>query len=200
MKNQGQVDPVFGLAIQRGDEAGALSLGGVPEVNYKGEFAQTPIRIVDIAAVDRMNSERSFYTIYPDGFKYNRHAYDAKDEKVPFIVDTGTSVTFLPTKIAKDLFSMYEPQAQFIQDLGKYYVDCSATAPSFAVTIDRHDFYMDPADMIVPHLKDPQTGLCKTGVEDGANGPYVLGVTFLQNVVAVFDVDKAQMKFAEHHY
>ncbi|KAF2102408.1 acid protease, partial [Rhizodiscina lignyota] len=201
MKDQGLVDPLFSLAIQRGESAGSFSIGGIPsQVNVKSGFVQTPIRVVDVASLNRTASQRSFYTIYPDGFKYNRHSYNAKDQDLPFLVDSGTSVTYLPTKIAEDVLGMYDPPAHFRKDMGTWVVACNATPPSFAVTIGDEDFFFDPADMILQEIADRQENLCNTGVDDGQMGPYVLGVTFLQNVVAVFDVDKAQMKFAEHEY
>ena len=54
--------------------------------------------------------------------------------------------------------------------------------------------------MILKEKIDEKTGLCKTGIEDGGSGPYVLGVTFLGNVVTIFDVENERMQFTRHDF
>ena len=41
-----------------------------------------------------------------------------------------------------------------------------------------------------------QNGTCSTGIADGGDGPYILGNLFLPNVIAVFNVSAAEMRFA----
>lgn len=61
--------------------------------------------------------------------------------------------------------------------------------------IDGVEFWINPADMLYHDLIDPLTGYCAISVASGGSGPYILGDAFLQNVVAVFDVGAAQMRF-----
>ena len=49
--------------------------------------------------------------------------------------------------------------------------------------------------MIYRDLVDPTTGYCAVAIASGGSGPYILGDVFLQNVVAVFDVGGAEMRF-----
>jgi hypothetical protein len=49
--------------------------------------------------------------------------------------------------------------------------------------------------MIFKDLVDPGTGYCATAITSGGSGPYILGDVFLQNVLAVFDVGNAEMRF-----
>jgi len=40
-------------------------------------------------------------------------------------------------------------------------------------------------------------GLCQSGVNNGRNyPPYVIGGTFMKNVVTVFDIGASEMRFA----
>lgn len=56
---------------------------------------------------------------------------------------------------------------------------------------------IDRADMLLQASVDPATGLCAIGVMDGGGtGPYVLGDTFMNNVISVFDIGAAEMRFA----
>lgn len=52
------------------------------------------------------------------------------------------------------------------------------------------------ADMLLQASVDPLTGLCAVGVMDGGTGPYVLGDTFMNNVISIFDIGAAEMRFA----
>ena len=67
--------------------------------------------------------------------------------------------------------------------------------PSFSFIIDGVEFPISPKDLIYPDLVDPLTGYCAVGMSTGGTGPYILGDVFLQNVVAVFDVGGAKMRF-----
>lgn len=67
--------------------------------------------------------------------------------------------------------------------------------PRFAILIEGVEFWVNPADLIYKELIDPMTGYCAIGIASGGAGPYILGDVFLQNVLAVFDVGGAQMRF-----
>jgi hypothetical protein len=78
---------------------------------------------------------------------------------------------------------------------GAYFAPCDAIPPRMAVTIAGVDFWLNPSDLMYKNLVDPLTGYCAVAVASGGSGPYILGDVFLQNVVAVFDVGAAQMRF-----
>jgi hypothetical protein len=63
------------------------------------------------------------------------------------------------------------------------------------VVISGVEFWINPADLIYRDLMDPMTGYCAVAIASGGSGPYILGDVFLQNVVAVFDVGAAQLRF-----
>lgn len=78
---------------------------------------------------------------------------------------------------------------------GGYFAPCDAVAPRVAVIIDGARFWINPTDLIYRELVDPASGMCMLGISTGGTGPYILGSVFLQNVLAVFDVGAAQMRF-----
>lgn len=83
---------------------------------------------------------------------------------------------------------------------GAYVVDCNAKPPVHGVTIGGSTFYINPMDMILPgRTDDSGKKICISGINAGGDvgkGIFVLGGTFLRNVVAVFDVGAAEMRFA----
>lgn len=77
---------------------------------------------------------------------------------------------------------------------------CNASVPDFGISIGGQVFMISQADMLMQSSVDPATGLCAVGVMDGGTGPYVLGNTFMNNVISVFDIGAAEMRFATHRY
>ena len=73
--------------------------------------------------------------------------------------------------------------------------------PAFGVKVGSETYWMSPDDLLRQNARDVETGrLCRVGIMDGGSaGPYVLGVTFLANVVAVFDVGNEEIRFAKRN-
>ena len=63
-------------------------------------------------------------------------------------------------------------------------VDCDAEPPRMAVTVVGQDFFINPADMI---LEPGVDGLCTGGIQTSVSDLNILGLTFLKNVLVVFD-------------
>lgn len=156
-------------------------------------------------------SDYSFYTIIPDGIVYGS---SLDRGKYPYIVDSGTTLIYLPpskstlttrgsestahnpsSELADAVNDRFDPPAKYIWMYGGYFTDCNADAPEFAVGIGGSIFRVNPRDMIYRDMRDPMSGLCMTSIASGGIGPYVLGAAFMQNVVAVFDHQAAQMRF-----
>lgn len=192
MYKQGLSAPSFSLAIQRGS-GGYIAFGGLPPVQTTGSFASTPIQEFNGVAGSAFTGQ-SFYTITPDAIVFPG---SAAKQTTQYIIDSGTTLNYLPTNTARAINSLFSPKAT--QTGGVWTVACNARAPQFGVKIGGQTFMLNPVDMI---FKDETTGLCVSAVQDGgaAPGPFVLGDQFLNNVVAVFDVGAAQMRFAVHNY
>lgn len=93
----------------------------------------------------------------------------------------------------------------YSEDDGAYIVDCNAKAPTLAIEIVGTKFYTNPLDMILPAGTDEEGNeVCISGVDGGGLDPsedvYILGDTFQKNVVSVFDVGAAELRFAEREY
>ncbi|KAH8816033.1 aspartic peptidase domain-containing protein [Xylogone sp. PMI_703] len=200
MVDQGLVADLFSLVILRNKKgpAGYLSFGGLPPIKFKQNFTSTPILITHMP---RYPETYDFYTIntqgiYLDGIKLPRSGDD-----VQYIVDSGTTLAYLPTIIATAINAAFRPPAYYSFWYGIYVVNCNATAPKLSINISGTLLEINPVDMIFPAGTDEfgQT-LCVSGVTTGGSGPYILGDTFLKNVVSVFDVGAGMMRFAGRAY
>jgi hypothetical protein len=113
---QGTIEPMFSVAIRKNSSDGILAWGGLPPLNLVGpQSASTDLIIVSLdkrssslkadilltaLQANLINQENtawqySFYTIIPDGIKWGQTSNDAK---YPYIVDTGTTMMYLPPR------------------------------------------------------------------------------------------------------
>lgn len=209
----GSVAPLFCLALSRDATGGMLAIGGLPPVAYVPIFASTPFQLLTISSTSATAGAKpdyTFYTITTNGFEYLSaqsnwnvgswltyfgNPNDATQVQV--IIDSGTTVNYLPQVEADRVNALFEPAAKFDASSNYYIVDCNAKAPEFGVRIGQEVFYVNPEDNIVRL----SATVCVTGVaRTGTGGNSVLGTVFLKNVLAVFDVGASQMRFAAREY
>jgi hypothetical protein len=106
-----------------------------------------------------------------------------------------------PLKALADAINQaFSPAAVYLWMYGAYFTSCTATAPPMAVVFNGTPFFINPVDLIYRNMVDPMTGLCMTGIASGGTGPFVLGDVFLQNVMATYDIGRAEMRFVGREY
>ncbi|KAK4237265.1 aspartic peptidase domain-containing protein [Achaetomium macrosporum] len=194
MVNQGLVDPVFSIAIDRNASSGMLTFGGVaPASNAdQSNVATLDMVITSVGDIPESTYQYSFYTVVPDGWYYDQ---TTSTKKLPYIVDSGTTLNYLPPNLADAINAAFDPPATYMWMYGAYFTSCDAVAPQVAVLLDGIKFDINPVDLIYRTMVDPMTGLCVTSIASGGSGPYILGDAFMQNALVVFDVGQAKMRF-----
>jgi len=191
--------PLFSLAIERDLEgpSGFLALGGVPPVNFVQNFTETPILLTKI---EGFPVALDFYTIETQGFTVNGKVLTGSTDTTQYIVDSGTTLNYLPTNLANAVNAAFDPPAVFSEEDGAYIVDCDAVAPTFAVIINGTQFFHNALDLILPIGTERGKEVCISGVDDGGDDfredVFILGDTFQKNVVTVFDIGAGVMQFA----
>ena len=209
MYTEGLVDPVFSLAIDRGDSSGGiLTLGRLPTTVISSQFISVPLEMMTlhdanstelISMQNSMDSKPAyqFYAIHIDGFVYG-HIRPAPliVTSIQVIVDSGNTLNRIPANTSMAINEQFDPPARYNKFRGAYMVQCDATAPQFGVTIAGQTFYINKVDMI--YKAGPND--CLSAITDAPNGMSILGDAFLKNVVAVFDVGASEMRFAAREY
>lgn len=120
--------------------------------------------------------------------------------QTPVIVDSGTTLTYLPPSLVRPLAAAFSPPATYNGATGVWETACDAAIPFYSIRIAGTDFPFDSRDLLLTDAvgKDEATGKCLLGIQGGGEkGPYILGDTFLRGKVVVFDVGNSQMRFAE---
>ncbi len=217
--SKGYVAPLFSLALERSSEpsgfaaGGLLAIGGLPPVRFSPTFASAPFQLVTVNELNHPGATKpqyQFYTIIINGITYQRsqepslihpNSFDPPTNKsrISVLIDSGTSLIFLPTAFAIAVNALFDPPALYYANAGAFYTNCSAKAPEFGVQIGEQTFFLNAKDLIITAGSAPGT-LCPTSIGDAGYGSTVLGAPFFKNVLAVFDVGASEMRFAAREF
>ena len=217
--SKGYVAPLFSLALERSSETsgfaagGLLAIGGLPPVRFSPTFASAPFQLVAVKELNHPGATKpqyQFYTIIINGFTYRRsqepswihpNSFDPPTNKsrTPVVIDSGTSLIYLPTAISIAVNALFDPPALYDANADGFYVNCSAKAPEFGVQIGEQTFFLNAKDLIIPAGSAEGT-LCLTSIGDAGYGSSILGAPFFKNVLAVFDVGASEMRFAAREF
>ncbi|KAK4195847.1 aspartic peptidase domain-containing protein, partial [Triangularia verruculosa] len=192
-----------------------LALGGLPPVEVDEEsWARTKIHGVD--AIPEWMFEQTdlgLYIIKPESWVYGRdteavgaagaekgaaapNGLITNTTQFPVLIDVGATLSLLPKGLVQQLYAAFDPPAKYLSTNGLFFALCNATVPKFGLKIGGKPFYFAPDDLLRQTARDPSGEYCRIGVTDVNGGPYVLGVSFLTSVLAVFDIENTEMRFA----
>jgi hypothetical protein len=195
MYEAGLSSAMFSMALERGTNGGYIAFGGLPPVAYdQSTWAATTIKKSSIYKKAQTQDDKistagyGFYAMTPDAIVYNGSAATQSND---WIVDSGTTLIYAPSAMAKAINSQFIPPSTDGQS-----VSCNAVAPSVGVKIGGKTFTINPADMIV----SLGANTCVSGIVGTSGAPYILGDTFMKNVVVAFDIGAAEMRFAQSQY
>lgn len=117
-------------------------------------------------------------------------------ENNDYILDSGTTLNFIPHNLAQRYNSMFKPPAAIDSYSGFYVVPCNAVAPPLGVRIGGTTFWHNPKDLVKQF--DSSGQYCVSGIQssNSLGGPNILGDVFLNNVLAIFDLGAKRLSFA----
>jgi hypothetical protein len=204
--------PIFSIALDRDvsrsaqSAGGILAVGGIPNIPHGTFWSSSNISIIGVDATTGQ-PEYQFYAISVDGWAVSKNQnadFDVKmtgnTRKTPLlgaptrnvIVDSGTSLIYAPSAVAAGLAAAFNPPANVSSSTGLYHVACNATVPLFGVVVSSKVFYVNRLDLII----NTGLGFCVMGVQDNNGGLTIVGDVFMRNVLTVFDVGAAQVRFS----
>ncbi|KAI0119391.1 acid protease [Daldinia grandis] len=186
-------DPIVGFALSRDGNRSFIAFGGVPPVKT-GEYTTVPIQ----KTTNNGKADYSFYDIAPDSISWNSSTVSQVATDLPhMLVDSGTTINLFPPKVATAINNAYTPPGKQRGGL-VWSIPCNATPPTLDIVIGGKAIRTHPSSMVVNQPAYDGSTECLSGIGAGQPGSYILGDTFMQEIVAVFDVsEKKQMKFAQ---
>lgn len=142
--------------------------------------ATVPVQGYSASTGDPSNSNPTyfFYTVDVESYTFPGSSKLVTSNNNT-ILDTGTTLNYIPTNLAKAFNDAFVPKATFVEDEDTYYVDCNAKAPEFLVKIGSQTFSVDGRDQILPIGETDEHGreICISGTQDG--GPATDGNIFV---------------------
>ncbi|OGE54264.1 hypothetical protein PENARI_c006G05815 [Penicillium arizonense] len=209
MHQQGLIEPYFSLALSRSPQnkstafGGYLTLGGLPPVNHSPEFAVVPAEITETLPLNYTSGKRvrSYWTTTIREVTFGLSLNNLTTNLTSFqaFVDSGNYLTYLPSAVVDPINALFDPSATYNPEYEAYIVDCAAKAPEFGLKIGNQTFFHNGSDLIF----QTSAGVCMSSlvssesVSIGDVTLNILGVSFLKNVVAVFDFGRNEMRFAK---
>lgn len=172
---------------------GSILFGGVDTEKYTGTLSKLPIIpeqgvyaefIIAMTALGQNGNEGSIF----------------KNENVPVLLDSGSSLMYLPDNVVESLYKTFN--AQYDQTQGAAFVDCSLADQDGSL-----DFTFSSPTISVPYnelviVAGYQRGepVCILGIGPAGNSVCVLGDTFLRSAYVVYDLDNNEIGIAQTNF
>jgi hypothetical protein len=187
---------------------GSILFGGVDTEKYHGELTILPIQ-----PDARSNSVVSF-TVVLDNFNVigadNTNQYNKTNLQLPVILDSGTTLTYLPDSIAMDLYAgvgavssstygvvvpcdLINSPATFNFGFG------NAGGPVIVAGI-RQFVLPFPPDIPTPHFRTSGKAACRWGIQASQGKPNLFGDTFLRNAYVVYNLEGGEIGIANTNF
>ncbi|KAL4940568.1 hypothetical protein BDV06DRAFT_223942 [Aspergillus oleicola] len=218
MYGQGLIkEPYFAHALARSplnDSSptfgGYLSFGELPPVTHEDKWVVAPVEIMDNIPLNFTSNRRTrsywattLSAYLGTGSRHNATTSKNSSVTTPFqaFFDTGNPLSYLPSRVAEPLNDAFNPPGIYNKTLQAYVVSCTAQPPSdFSLMIDGKKLTHDPRDLI---YQTGEEGPCISAIGNSDEIRLledlqlnVIGVPFLKNVLAVFDIGKDEMRFS----
>ncbi|KAF2664525.1 acid protease [Microthyrium microscopicum] len=186
---------------------GNILFGGVDDAKFNGNLVVLPLQVdSDSGIIDTFTVTFSGLEIDGNGGK----TVYSVNSTAPVILDSGTSLTYLPDDIANAIIGGVGVINS--QNYG-YIVDCNvgntagifkfkfgnANGPVIAAKISQFVIPFDPSLGAAPKFKSGATA-CQWGILPSGEDPNLFGDTFLRSAYVVYNLDANTVALAETNF
>jgi hypothetical protein len=112
------------------------------------------------------------------------------------VISTSDTAIALPPSFASAVNGMFIPPGFLASDNATYYVHCDSVAPGLNIVIKNQPFLINPMDM----KRHASQSLCISSVTAGSASHYVLGDSFLRNVLLALDFRSNTLSLSPRPY
>ncbi|KAF2672433.1 candidapepsin-4 precursor, partial [Microthyrium microscopicum] len=171
---------------------GSILFGGVDTEKFTGSLATLPI-------IKEDGVYREFI-IALTGVTAGGQTVLSSSSPVPVLLDSGSSLSYLPTTYAQSLFTIFS--ATYSSQSGAATVNCNLMSNTATV-----DFSFSGVTISVPMnelviVDGTRNGrqVCILGISDAGDSTAVLGDTFLRSAYVVYDLSNNQISLAPTNF
>ncbi|KAF2471309.1 candidapepsin-4 precursor [Lindgomyces ingoldianus] len=172
---------------------GSILFGGVDTEKYTGQLSKLPIIREQGVYAEFIIALTSMGMNGKAGSLFN-------NDTVPVLLDSGSSLMYLPDNLVRSLYSQFS--AQYDSTQGAAFVDCGLADQNGSL-----DFSFSGVTISVPMnelviVAGYQRGkpVCILGIGPAGDSTCVLGDTFLRSAYVVYDLENNQIALAQTNF
>ncbi|KAF2097613.1 candidapepsin-4 precursor [Rhizodiscina lignyota] len=173
---------------------GSILFGGVDTDKYHGQLSTLPL-------IKEQGEFREFIIALTGVSAANQSVFNDTSNAVPVLLDSGSSLTYLPDDIANSLFQVFN--ADYQQNEGAAIVDCNLANQDESV-----DFTFSSPTISVPlnelvvvaAIRGNGDPICILGIAPAGDSTPVLGDTFLRSAYVVYDLANNEISLAATNF
>ena len=184
---------------------GSILFGGIDTQKFKGELSILPIQ-QEFGVFAEFIITLSSVGLTQNGKTKN---FNSQDLPVPVLLDTGSSLTYLPNFLTQDIYNALQVE---ISDLGNgetaAYVDCRIadtdatldfTFTDPKISVPMRELAINPGPSIDGRYAAFPDGspLCIFGISPADSDTAVLGDTFIRSAYIVYDLSNNEISIAQ---
>ena len=184
---------------------GSILFGGVNTAKYHGQLQTLPIL--------KEGNDYAEFVIAMTGMSISNNGQKTSlrlsGKSSPVLLDSGSSLTYLPDTIAQDLFD--QVGAQYDSSQQAAYVPCSLmnnastvdfTFSSPTISVPMNELVINPGPNSDGSAVtfDNGTPACLFGISPAGQSTAVLGDTFLRSAYVVYDLTNNQIALAQTNF
>ncbi|KAI9697701.1 MAG: hypothetical protein M1820_007688 [Bogoriella megaspora] len=173
---------------------GNILFGGVNSARFHGSLESVPI-------VAEQGAFAEFIIVLTAVGNGGTAATLTSNQKVPVLLDSGSSLTYLPNDITQSIYNHY--QADFDSSQGAAFVDCDLANSNDALVFTFSDpsISVDMSELVILAGYDfNQNPQCILGIAPADDSTAVLGDTFLRSAYVVYDLHNNQISLAQTNF
>lgn len=172
---------------------GSILFGGVDSEKYSGTLSTLPILteqgvyaefIIALTGLGANGDEGSFFN----------------NETVPVLLDSGSSLMYLPDNVVVDIYNKYG--ATYSSSQGAAFVDCSlaSSSESLEFTFSGVTISVPMNELVIVAGYSRGKAVCIFGVGPAGDSTSVLGDTFLRSAYVVYDLAQNEISLAQTNF
>lgn len=187
----------------REDQAGEILFGAIDKAKYSGDLVSLPILMINDALQTTKRPTAFFVSMKQlnvDGINFNT------PQSYPALLDTGTSLTFLPHSIYDQFMSSIGVKIN--NDIG-YVTQCGRLNKktldfqfeNTTIKVPFSEILEVLSDSVGNSIKDSnQNDLCRISLAEHSSDSYILGDSFLRSAYVHYDLTDNVIKIAQAQY
>ncbi|EWZ85723.1 hypothetical protein FOWG_10821 [Fusarium oxysporum f. sp. lycopersici MN25] len=178
---------VFATNLRLDGKPATWDFGYIDDTKFKGKVAYTPV------------VSQKYWSMNVSSYAVGKGSFTSSKKQVgEVIVDSGTSLVYLPEAVVNDYYSHIKGYE--LQQGGTRTFPCNSTIPDFHFKVDSTTLSIPGRDVNYT-VYDPANRICAGAITTQLNSKYsVLGNVFMRNYYVVHNQEEATPKlgFASH--